>query len=185
VIRVITEKIHEGLPGEGYAAGYEIESSNDGADAGPSTTVQGWYGTTREEALLRLLEHTAQAARSTAMALVDYDLAVAAIACEVAKERGLNMRGPQTVYEATGLFGASRIEGLEKRIAAEAKRVDDLHRCPHWRRYGEHCSYCPNETSIGGFLDLSVEEQRVVVNDYRMQQRREIAHEGRISTTPE
>ena len=61
--------------------------------------------------------------------------------------------GPRTVYEATGLFGASRIEQVERERNALAAQLDDLHRCDHGRRFESTCSYCPGGFSVGGILD--------------------------------
>ena len=160
-LRIVVEKIHEGHPGAGYEAGYEAEPDRHGG----STTQHGYYGTTPEAALFRLFQAQAEGAANLARAVADHAEIMDAIVKELAKRLGhdlLNDLGPRTVYEATGQFGVTRIEQVERERNELRQKLDDLHRCPHGRRYGEACSYCPRDLSIGGPLDypMSVESSR-------------------------
>lgn len=151
-LRIVVEKIHEGMPGEGYEAGYELEPDS----RGNRTTQHGYYGKTPTAALFRLFQAQAEGAANLARAVTEHAEIMDALASEIAKRIGDDLLiplGPRTVYEATGQFGVTRIERVEAERNALAAQLDDLHRCEHWRHVGEDCSKCPTGISVGGPLD--------------------------------
>ena len=157
-LKIVVEKIAEGCPGEGYEAGYEVEPDRNGG----RTTQHGYYGRTPTAALFRLFQAQAEGAANLARAVTQHAEIMDAITKEIAQRIGddlLNDLGPRTVYEATGLFGASRIQQVEAERDALMAQIDDLHRCEHGRRIGADCMYCPGGRSVGGMPDAVARSQ--------------------------
>lgn len=181
VIRIILEKVAEGMPGEGYEAGYELDPNRSGGH----DTARGWYGKTAVAALFRLYQSQTEGAANLARAVTERAEIMDCVVKELANHLGedlLNDLGPRTVYEATGTFGTSRIDAVERRANQLYEEVDALHRCPHKRRYQETCSFCPGGFSVGGFLDLPAELQARVTQQGRELRDAPVAnHEDEVS----
>jgi hypothetical protein len=128
MLKIVVEKIHEGYPGEGYEAGYEIDPDRHGG----STVQHGYYGKTPEAALFRLFQAQAEGAANLARATTERAEIMDAIVKELAIRIGSDLLvdlGPRTVYEATGLFGgASKIQRVERERDVLRAELEDLRR---------------------------------------------------------